>query len=90
MLPIFLIDYSLKRQNTLWLAKKKYNEHIIILNKNLLEEYTKEYIQEVFIYEYVHLVIFKMFLTWYNWYKRVMPHWKEFKAILNRGDDKYK
>lgn len=53
------------------------------LNKSLLLEFWELYIKEVFIHEYAHFVINRIYPTWYNWRKKIQPHWKEFKIICS-------
>ncbi len=81
----FTISYKLDSKSILWKACKNNRSWIyeILLNKELLEKYEDLYINEVFCHEYAHLVIFKMFPTWYNWKNKVNGHWKEFKAVCS-------
>jgi len=87
-IPSFLINLNLKTTKKLWsvtFRKKgvKLNPPVMNLNSELFDEYWEIYIRDVVIHEYVHLLVNKLYPTWYNWRYRVMPHWSEFKNICS-------
>jgi len=88
IIPKFDIDFSLSSSSKLGsvVYRKKWIDleiPIMKLNKDLLYEFKDLYIRDVVIHEYAHLVVYKLFPNRYNWNKKVMPHWKEFKAVCS-------
>jgi SprT protein len=64
------------------------NHKVIDLNKDLLEEYGKLYIDDVVVHEFVHALVDAYFPSGFNGRKRVMDHGKEFKAFCSHfGND---
>ena len=62
----------------------KDNQITMLLNPNLLKEFTHDYIQEVVSHEFAHIVIYCLYPSGYNKYNnKVQPHGKEFKAVCS-------
>ena len=82
--PDFDISYELNSANKIWVMSVKDNQITMLLNPNLLKEFTHDYIQEVVSHEFAHIVIYCLYPSGYNKYNnKVQPHGKEFKAVCS-------
>jgi len=74
-----IIIYEIKSSRVLGTYSSFKNA--ISLNLGLLKEFGEKYIDDVFVHEFCHLVVDRLYPSGINGCKRVMPHGKEFKNV---------
>ena len=77
----FTVKYDLTTQNALGMVKYTRGGVSMRLNRLLLEENAKLYIDEIVVHEYAHLIVQARFPDGYNGHRKVQSHGREFKAV---------
>lgn len=81
--PIVLVEYDLKALSYIAEMVEMESHYLIRLNPTLLLELKENYINEVFVHEYAHCVVYERFPSGFNYLtqKKVKPHGVEFKEV---------